>query len=550
MSVPRWFRVLTVLLFVLFRSPLAAWTLVQPACSPNTTVNAPDGSLCGITANNVTAYLGIPYAAPPTGDRRWQNPQPVATRLSNFPATSLSPACSQNALQSSCKPSPPEIPQSEDCLYLNVWVPPGAKSTKLPVMVFIHGGAFVTGSGSSPSYNGANLSASGNVIVVTLNYRLGALGFLALPTFVGTENTNFGFRDQIAALQWVNRNIAAFGGDQHNVTVFGESAGAMSVGLHAMFTLQKFPGLFQKALMESNPFGIPYKTEGEAVSLGNDFRNFLKCSNVECLRKLPVEQILKAENSTLIKLSLPAIWNGLKSTLAWAPWIDNSLIDKSVLSAAGSGALTVPTLLGSNLNEGTLFVSLFTQGTPLCPLAYEVLVPDLFSKDVLSAYPCTGTDCSSQMAQLITDGVFTCPNRHLANSSKSASTYAYQFTQASNFNGWPGVPACQGEVCHGDEVPYVFNTPQGTCPTYSFQPAEQALANKVMGYWTSFASNGNPNGGGRFNWPLFASGKSYLLINESLKSASDPFGTAAKCSTVWENFYKSNPTWTSLVLGD
>jgi carboxylesterase type B len=553
MSVPRWLRVLTVLSVALVLGPLAASTQQKPACSPNTTVNAPAGSLCGLaTGNNVTAYLGIPYAAPPTGNLRWQNPQPFPTPLSSFAATALAPACSQNAMPSACTPPVPAIPQSEDCLFLNVWVPPGAKSQKLPVMVFIHGGSFLTGSGSSPAYQGDILAATGNVIVVTLNYRLGVLGFLSQPTILGSGNNNFGLRDQIAALQWVNRNISSFGGDPDNVTLFGESAGAMSVGLHALFTLRQNPGLFQKALMESNPFGVPYKTSAEASFVGGLFRESLGCSDLACLQSKSVEEILAAESTTLLTLAIPSVWNGLRSTLVWAPWIDGSLITSSVLSAADSGALTVPTLLGTNQNEGTIFASLISLKTkkPLSSLEYEALVLDLFSGSVLEAYPakrCT-TDCTPLLAQLITDGIFTCANRHLATASKSASTYAYQFTQVSNFNIWPQVDLCKDEVCHGAEVPYVFDQPQGFCPRDSFKGNEQALSTAVMGYWSSFASNNNPNGAGRFTWPAFGTSKSYLLLDESPSSGNDPFGTAANCSTVWESFYKSNPTWSSVVL--
>ena len=553
MSVPRWLRALAVLFFVLVLGPLAARSQQKPACSPNTTVNSPAGSLCGITGTNATAYLCIPYAAAPVEGLRWQNPQPFPTPLSNFAATALSPACSQNAMPSSCTPPVPAMPQSEDCLYLNVWVPPGAKSQKLPVMVFIHGGSFLTGSGSSPSYNGDILAATGNVIVVTLNYRLGVLGFLSQPTLLGSGNNNFGLRDQIAALQWVNRNISSFGGDPDNVTLFGESAGAMSVGLHALFTMPQYPGLFQKALMESNPFGVPYKTSAEANFVGGRFLKSLGCSDVTCMQGKSVEEILKIESATLTTLALPSVWNGLGSTLVWAPWIDGSLITGSVLSAANSGALTVPTLLGTNLNEGTIFASIPSLKTkkPLLPLEYETLVLDLFSASVLSAYPAKGcgTDCTAQLAQLITDGIFTCANRHLATDSKSASTYAYQFTHVSSFNVWPQVTACADEVCHGAEVPYVFGHPEGFCPNDSFKDGEPALATSVMGYWASFAGSNNPNGGGRFSWPVFGAGKSYLLLDESPSSANDPFGTAANCSTVWESFYNSNPTWTSLVLG-
>src|SRR5215469_1564910 len=217
-------------------------------------VDAPAGAICGLaidapptTNRDLYNYRGIPYALPPVGDLRWAPPQPFPRWSVLLAATSFGAVCPQDGVAN----------DSEDCLFLNIWTPRAAvdRGRQLPVMVFIHGGYFVFGAGSLPIYDGAYLSASGNVVVVTLNYRLGSLGFLAVPELGLTGN--YGILDQRQALHWVAENIAAFGGDPGKVTIFGESAGAMSVGLH-LFSIPADRSLFRAAIMESNPLALPY----------------------------------------------------------------------------------------------------------------------------------------------------------------------------------------------------------------------------------------------------------------------------------------------------
>jgi len=218
------------------------------------TVDAPAGAICGLaiaapptTKRDLYNYRGIPYALPPVGDLRWAAPEPYPRWSDLRAATSFGAVCPQDGVAS----------DSEDCLFLNIWTPRAAvdRGKHRPVLVFIHGGYFVFGAGSLPSYDGGYLAASGNVVVVTLNYRLGALGFLAVPELGLTGN--YGILDQRQALGWVAENIAAFGGDPSKVTIFGESAGAMSVGLH-LFSIPADRGLFRAAIMESNPLALPY----------------------------------------------------------------------------------------------------------------------------------------------------------------------------------------------------------------------------------------------------------------------------------------------------
>jgi len=242
----------------------------QPSCTTNVLINTKSGLICGLgpatSGPAVSQYLGIPYAQA----QRWQSPQPRSW-TSTFLATQLGNVCPQplkeNFIRTPTCPPPPG--QDEDCLNLNIWVPQGASSgSPLPVMVFIHGGGFFVGSGEQPLDNGAKLAAAGKVIVVTLNYRLGALGFLVQPS--SSLTGNLGFLDQIEALQWIKDNIKAFGGDAQNVTLFGESAGAMSVGLHALSSPRSLV-LFKAGLMESNPLGLAYMTPRQASDVRERF---------------------------------------------------------------------------------------------------------------------------------------------------------------------------------------------------------------------------------------------------------------------------------------
>ena len=260
---------------------LAAAPQAKAQTCTTATINTPSGPYCGFVSKasresvSANAFLGIRYARQPG---RWQVAQPADPLTSTYPAVRQGNVCPQAKREPirGCTKTPPP-PASEDCLFLNLWVPMNtASNAKLPVKVFIHGGGFVGGTGSSPLYDGTWLAATQKVIVVTFNYRLGALGFLAMDGITDSINNNFGFRDQILALQWVKNNVASFGGDPENVTLWGESAGAISVGLHALSSTQS-AGLFQAAVTESNALGLPYKTYDQAKEVGKVFADALLC---------------------------------------------------------------------------------------------------------------------------------------------------------------------------------------------------------------------------------------------------------------------------------
>ena len=480
-------------------------TSTDTACS-NSTVVTKTGPVCGtartVGPSSLVAFLGIPFAESTAGVNRWMPPVPKAAWTDVRPATAFGPACPQNTF------APGGRPQSEDCLSLNVWTPAASAETsstaKLPVMVFIHGGAFVIGSSGDPSpidpdqtyFDGSKLAAKQKMVVVSLNYRLGPLGFLA-----GTAGLkgNFGFMDQQLALRWVRDNIAGFGGDPARVTLSGQSAGAMSVGLHLLSSPSSAP-LFRSAIMQSNPLGLPYKNLTEAKRIGDLYLVasgcWFKIRPLECLRAKPVGELLAAQKSPL--LQVPVLEFGLFALVTWAPVIDGELIVKAPLQAASDGALTKPAIIGVNVDEGTLFLE--SGDKPLRRFGYNAALITFFGRDgagrVLAAYPfVSSNDHRAQLARLVSDYWFACANRFVARASK-APVYSYHFKHASSVDLWPSLPACQGRACHGDELLYTFDA---IGPT-RFSPAELALSDSVAGYWGRFVAEQNP-GSDSAPWP-------------------------------------------------
>lgn len=544
---------------------LAAATPAKAQSCTTATVNTPAGPICGIASQgaggtSASAFLGIRYAPQPG---RWQVAQAAQPFTSTYSAVQFRNLCPQPAAASvpGCTRTAPP-PQSEDCLFLNLWAPKGTTANaKLPVKVFIHGGAFIEGTGGSPLYDGTYLAATSKVIVVTLNYRLGSLGFLALEGITDSTHNNFGFRDQILALDWVNTNIPAFGGDPQNVTLWGESAGAMSVGLHALSSTQS-AGLFQAALMESNPLALPYKSIAEAKTVGAQFANDAGCTGsndkiVSCLRNKSVADLITAE----LQGDLTQGLSPLEGLMAWTPALDNgNWGDPLFLGQPLHGALAVPMMLGTNQDEGTLFIALMkqAQGWPSIPgYLYPLVLGKLFDSATTqqipnySRYACApaALDCSQQLSNVFTDYVFSCPNRYLAVKTARTATapnlYAYSFTQVSSFNFWSGVADCNGKVCHGDELPYVFNTPSAVCKEDKFTTAEQGLSKSMGGYWTSFDKNHAP--AGNVPWSPFGSAKNTLQLAVNPKNTIDPFRALANCD-FWDSVgYEGSTAWSRIL---
>ncbi|MCA9528668.1 MAG: carboxylesterase family protein [Myxococcales bacterium] len=543
-----------------------------PVCEPSAAplasvpagglVQTKDGPVQGIDAGDVFTYFGIPYAEPPVGPLRWKPPVPRApwtdtleTIAPEAPPIPLAPAiipvpkCPQ-ALDIAGPFASFLGPISEDCLYLNVVTPKAGKG--LPVMVWIHGGGFVFGEGVQTDGGTAGnlLAAQQDVIVVSMNYRLGALGFAAHPGLSAESadgvSGNYGLMDQAAALRWVKDNIAQFGGDPNNVTVFGESAGAFSIcGLMAS---PKAACLFDKAILESGSCERPWATLASAEAQGETLADKLGCAGpkgsdpspageVACMRTKTPKELMDAwpiAGSFGVGLTAAA-----EDAPQWWPTLDGDFFPEQPAAAFSSGDyMQVPTLLGFNQHEGRLFVWLTEDptvgdGVAITAENYPSFIaraadraggdPALTAQAeahyALADFPAPG----AALAALLTDTIFRCPGlQEAAKLAKRAPTYVYQFDYpkaAFALDGVPGLPILPhldrdaftgwGDgAFHSAEVQYVFGVPAPPL-TSAFTPGSDgaALFHEMSGYWARFARTGDPNDTGASSdavaWPRF-----------------------------------------------
>jgi carboxylesterase type B len=494
------------------------------------------GAVCGkvietSSGKSVKAYLGIPYAESTAEQNRWRPPVPITSWKGVLKATELGPYCPQN--------SNSDHSQSEDCLSVNVWTPLNSGDKPRAVMVFIHGGGFVIGSSADPTYDGAYTAARGDVVVVTINYRLGALGFLSgiKDKATGEEiNGNFGLLDQILALKWVRDNISAFGGDPARVTIYGESAGAMSVGIH-MVSSPGSQGLFRAGIMESNPLGLPYKTLKEGASIAHRFAGNLGCAkdDVSCMRDKLAWVVLDAQVQK--DLLWPAVFHGLRDLLVWSPVIDGTVVTGQPVAAIAEGKLNTPVIIGTNENEGLLFIEIAKAGLrkeTLSGLDYRLMIDFMFRNHkvrtkIYEKYPPYKEDNTKLISRLVSDYFFTCPSLYAARYT-GLETWSYQFDQVSSFNIWPHTPACAEAVCHGDELVYVFHSAENR--GYSFTPAENELSELMVDYWTNFAKHLDPNGAA-VNWPPYGKDALSLIFVTPVEDIKTKSGLVANCQ-LWD----------------
>lgn len=454
--------------------PAAPPTPVNATALPMTdplTVKISNGALHGTRENNLTVFKGIPYAAPPVGELRWREPQPVAPWSDVRRADTFGNACIQSGsvtLEGAGRVGA----TGEDCLYLNVWTPNSDPNAKLPVMVWIHGGALVLGAGSLPLYDGAKLAERG-AVVVTLNYRLGPLGFFSHPA-LDRDNpngpVNFGLLDEIAALKWVRENIPAFGGDPNNVTIFGESAGAQSV--LALFASPLARGLFQRGIAES-PYGIPSHTRAQAQAVGINVANAVGLNGADAalsdLRAAPAEKF--------------AALNQKGTTLAPSFVTGDAALPQPILDTfQNGGEAQVPLLIGNNSNEATV-VELF--GIDPAKLIERLGVAKIALKPL---YPGV-TDDSDLGRQLIRDLIFTAFVKRIADAhAVNAPGWRYYFSYLPE-----KLRDRQPGVSHGGEIVFVFDTLDNS-PIYKaiVTDADRAVAQQVGDYWFEFARSGKP----------------------------------------------------------
>ena len=488
-------------------------------------IDTTSGTLCGkvteAAGHLVHAFLGIPFGESTAGENRWQAPVSKVAASGVINATEFGPACSQ----ADNPPYTPPTGMSEDCLTLNIWRRanlPGRDPR--PVMVWMYGGSFLSGGSSMPIYDGAYLAAKEDIVVVTFNYRLGALGFLA---GIHGLNGNYGLMDQQLAFHWVRDNISNFGGDPEKITIFGESAGAMSVGLH-LLSIPSSSGLFRAGIMQSNPFGIPYKTVDEAGLEAAMLESDLGCQGQEldCLRSVSAEDIVKAQQDTAIQ-TLSLLGLHLAGFLVWAPALDGTFLVQDPTVAAQEGMLTQPTILGTNHDEGTLFVYEMASafGGKISALTYLAILSLIFGSEhtasIISLYGIDPDgDNAGYLSKIMSDYLFGCANRFVAREAR-ADAYTYEFTETS-INVWPDIPACEGEACHGDDLPFTFHADRQI--GIEFTQEQGRLSDGMVGYWGGFATALDPNGSVRLTWPLFTpDGREYLILTTpELQTAVDP----------------------------
>jgi para-nitrobenzyl esterase len=479
------------------------------------------GMVEGSAQGGVARFVGIPYAAPPVGALRWRAPTAPAAWSAPRDATQKGPACIQ---------APGMLlgntPTAEDCLTLNVWTADTtpAPAARRPVMVFVHGGGFTGGHASGADYDGEHLARLG-VTVVTFNYRLGQLGFLAHPALSAEAGANevsgnYGFLDQQAALRWVRDNISAFGGDPGNVTVFGESAGSMAVSLHLIAPESR--GLFHRAILESGSSTVmltPLRDEDaraplqSAYSLGRRFAEGIGCATASdvpgCMRaKSPAEVLAVLRSSNEL----------VRFEARFQPVVDRRVILEAPWTAFHNDRFArVPIMLGTNRDEGTIFT--FT--APIMTVeAYraevERLVPGHADEVLTRLYPpAMFPSVNAAFNAFLADAAFICPTRDLARLYAAAMqpVFLYHFTHETMI----GMQLRLG-VFHSAELPYVFNNWTGF---FRARESDTPVVNLTQGYWTRFARGADPNGAGAVAWPRYATATDqHLDINAAPRADS------------------------------
>jgi para-nitrobenzyl esterase len=497
------------------------------------TIETRYGKVAGSREDGLEIFRGIPFASPPLGPLRFRPPEPPEPWAGVRDATSFGPSAPQNPLPQAF-PGLDVGPQSEDCLYLNVYTP-ATDDARRPVLVWIHGGAFVIGSGSQDLYDGAPLARRGDAVVVTLNYRLGALGFLHLADLcghaLGTE-PNAGILDQIAALEWVREHIARFGGDPDNVTVFGESAGGMSVG--TLLGMPAARGLFRRAIPQSGAAHSAHSRDA-ATTVAERFLAELGLGTAQAqrIREEPVERLLEAQRRLMEQLHNEPLEGAV---LTFGPVIDGTVLQEPPIDAIRRGSAGgVDLLVGTTRDEWRLF-------TPMDPSAMtlddagllrrlERRVPGRDTSGTSHAVRLVevyrkaregrlGTAAPDLLAALETDRVFRIPAIRLAEAQLAydARVFAYLVTWES-----PLLGGMLG-ACHAIELPFVFGTTGHAELFVGSGPDVRALESHVMDAWLSFARTGDPAHPGLPSWPAYDTGRrATMLLGRECQVSEAPF---------------------------
>ncbi len=465
-----------------------------------------EGGVLAGAGDAIRVFKGIPFAAPPVGERRWRPPEPAAPWDGMRAATSFGADCPQEL-----RPGSRAGRFDEDCLSLNIWTPARVPGEALPVMVWFYGGSFLFGSASDIRFDGEAFARKG-VILVTAAYRIGLFGYLAHPGLTRESphrsSGNYGLLDQIAALRWVQRNIAAFGGDPGRVTAFGVSAGSASIAL--LLTSPLATGLFQRAILESpgafRPLASLAEAERAGLSLGPD---------IDRLRQIPAEEVL-AKTS----LFVPKV-RGLTTPRVLRPIRDGWVIREDERDAFNSGRFhAMPTIVGGNADEGATLTATWPMRTPadLRELAATNFPRALDS--VTSLYPAACDDeVRGRVAEMFADTQFNYGVWQLARamSARAPQTWRYLFLRRR--------PGRLDGPNHGEEVPYVFNSLGLALPGQEVAPfddTDESIAEAMQAAWVRFAATGDPNGGDLLRWPAYrAEDDPYLVFDDAIRTGTN-----------------------------
>ncbi len=496
----------------LIAAALLSLVCVAPAwAASNPIVDAPAGKLEGRMSGEVRAFKGIPYAQAPVGALRWAPPRTVATWEGVRHADDFGPACLQFKAPPGGVYWAPPPPMSEDCLSLNIWAAPGA--AKAPVIVWIHGGAFSGGSSRETLYEGTRMASKG-VVVVSINYRLGVLGFLAHPGLSAESpdglSGNYGLLDQIEALRWIQRNIAAFGGDPANVTIAGESAGGLSVAY--LMAMPSARGLFAKAILQSayttSAAALKRLSNGtpSAEAAGEALAAKLGASDIAALRAMDAEKLTN------------------KAAFAYFPFptVDGKLIPRQLVDTFDRGEQApVPLIAGFNSGEIRSLMGLAPK-IPLTAAAYEKTIRANYgdlADDFLKLYP--GGNMGESILSTTRDGLYGWTAMRLAvkQTALGQPSYLYIFD-----HGYPAMDNAELHAFHGSELPYMFGNIGRTSPYWPAipqTPGERAMADAMVDYWVSFAASGRPRAKGAPDWPAYGAPGYFMAFQDVPKVSAN-----------------------------
>lgn len=502
-------------------------------------VTTKSGKIQGTHEDELYVFKGIPYAAAPVGARRWLPPGPAEPWSGVRPATTFGPIAPQSPGQLNIMiVKRGEEPQNEDCLFLNVWTP-GLNDSRWPVMVWIHGGAFMMGSGSSLQHPGSTLAKRGNVVTVSINYRLGCLGFLHLKKLTGGRITSTGIEgllDQIAALHWVQDNIAAFGGDPNNITVFGESAGAMSIG--CLLAMPKARGLFHKAILQSGANTV--KPLDQAMQISRKFLEILGVNpeDVNTLRSLSADQLISAQ----VELSAKMLELNIRGAVL-KPVIDGEDLITWPIDAVKSGSADgITVLAGSNLEEARILTagdkSLATLDKGGLARRVRQILPVENVVELIESYRNArakrgaSTNLGDILVAIQTDLQFRIPAIRLVEAQYGCKMTAYNYL----FN-WNSVVPGLG-ACHALDVGFVFGMLNEDF--HGIGPAADSLAGKMQDSWVAFARAGNPGCKSLGDWPPYGAARKTMILGEDCHVEDAPYDEDRR---VWESVPNSLLGW-------